>query len=119
MGGAFGINLGVVCLELRTRFHAEALTATQDYANSTARRLTSQVEHLLARSGLPETIQKSGALEYLGSIVQGQSLSLAFLDTFILGAIVAPAAVPPLFLLSRSHHRQGAATLPVVVLPVA
>ena len=95
LGGAFGINLGVVFLELRTRFHAEALTATQDYANSTTRRLISQVEHLLARSGLPETIQKSGALEYLGSIVQGQSLSLAFQDTFILGAIVALAAVPP------------------------
>ena len=107
LGGAFGINLGVVFLEQRTRFHAEALTATQDYANSTTGRLIHQVEHLLARAGLPETIQKSGALEYLGGIVQGQSLSLAFQDTFIIGAIVALAAVPPAFLLSRSQRQQS------------
>lgn len=111
LGGAFGINLGVVFLDLRTRFHAEALTATQDYANSTSIRLIHQVEHLLARTGLPETIQKSGALEYLGSVVQGQSLSLAFQDTFIIGAIVALAAVPPAFLLSRSQRQQRVATL--------
>ena len=109
LGGAFGINLGVVFLEIRTRFHAEALTATQDYANSTTMRLISQVEHLLARTGLPQTVQKSGALEYLGSIVQAQSLSLAFQDTFIIGAIVALAAVPPAFLLSRSQRQQSAA----------
>jgi predicted MFS family arabinose efflux permease len=105
LGGAFGINLGVVFLEMRNRFHAEALTATQDYANSTTERLIDQVMQLLSRAGLPHQVQRSGALEYLGSIVQGQSLSLAFQDTFIVGAIVALVALLPAFMLSRSQSQ--------------
>src|SRR3546814_12536752 len=39
LGGACGVNLLVVFLEMRPRFHAEALTATQSFANATSREL--------------------------------------------------------------------------------
>ena len=35
LGGAFGINLMVAFFEVRTHFHADALTATQDWGNFT------------------------------------------------------------------------------------
>lgn len=105
LGGAFGINLAVVFLEMRTRFHAEALTATQDYGNDTTQRLIDQVRALMAQAGLPDALQRAGALEYLGAIVHGQSQMLAFQDTFIIGAGVALAAVLPAWMLSQSQRQ--------------
>jgi hypothetical protein len=105
LGGAFGINLSVVFLEMRTRFHAEALTATQDYGNQTTERMIVQLKALLGRAGLPETIQKSGALEYLAAIINGQSQMLGFQDTFIIVAGVALAALLPAYVLSQSQRR--------------
>src|SRR3546814_18502692 len=37
LGGACGVNLLVVFLEMRTRFHAEALTATQSFRSEERR----------------------------------------------------------------------------------
>src|SRR6266436_5514749 len=64
LGGAFGINLMVAFFEVRTRFHADALTATQDWGNRTTDRLLKLVEQLMQRSGLPYQQQKAGAYEY-------------------------------------------------------
>ena len=105
LGGAFGINLMVAFFEIRTRFHADALTATQDWGNRTTERLLTQVEQLLQRSGLPHQQQKAGALDYLASILQTNAQMLAFSDTFIVIALVALAALLPAALLSRSQQR--------------
>ena len=105
LGGAFGTILFVAFLETRTRFHAEALTATQDYANHTSDQLIGQVKMLLRAAGLPEQLQRAGALEYLGTVVQAQSLALAFQDTFIVVAAVALLALLPAWILSRSQRR--------------
>src|SRR5947207_8301497 len=67
LGGAFGINLMVAFFEIRTRFHADALTATQDWGNRSTERLLEQVEKLMQRSGLPYQQQKAGALDYLAT----------------------------------------------------
>jgi EmrB/QacA subfamily drug resistance transporter len=105
LGGAFGINLMVAFFEIRTRFHADALTATQDWGNRTTERLLTQVEQLLQRSGLPHQQQKAGALDYLASLLQTNAQMLAFSDTFIVIALVALAALLPAALLSRSQRR--------------
>ena len=105
LGGAFGINLIVAFFEVRTRFHADALTATQHWGNHTTERLLLEVERLMGRSGLPFQQQKAAALEYLGTMVNTQAQMLAFSDTFIIIAIVALAALVPAALLSRSQLR--------------
>jgi EmrB/QacA subfamily drug resistance transporter len=105
LGGAFGINLMVAFFEIRTRFHADALTATQDWGNRTTERLLTQVEQLMQRSGLPYQQQKAGALEYLGTILHGKAEMLAFQDTFIIVGVVALAALIPAAMLSRSQRR--------------
>jgi MFS transporter, DHA2 family, multidrug resistance protein len=105
LGGAFGINLMVAFFEVRTRFHADALTATQDWGNHTTERLLQQVERLLQREGLPYQQQKAGALEFLGSMLNAKAQMLAFSDTFIVIAVVALAALVPAAMLSRSQRR--------------
>src|SRR3546814_2500910 len=86
LGGACGVNLLVVFLEMRTRFHAEALTATQSFANATSRELLGSVEGILAQTGVSEAHQLPGALHYLGQMVYAQASALAFQDTFLAAA---------------------------------
>jgi len=105
LGGAFGINLMVAFFEVRTRFHADALTATQGWDNHTTERLLHQVQQLLQRSGLPFQQQKAGALEYLGTILNINAQSMAFSDTFIVVGAVALLALIPAAMLSRSQRR--------------
>ena len=105
LGGAFGINLMVAFFEVRTRFHADALAATQDWGNRSASRLLTLVEQLMQRSGLPFQQQKAGAYDYLGVIVQAQAQTLAFSDTFIIVGLVALVALVPAAMLSRSQRR--------------
>jgi hypothetical protein len=50
-------------------------------------------------------VQRSGALEYLASIINGQSQMLAFQDTYIIVAGVALAAMLPAWLLSQSQKQ--------------
>jgi EmrB/QacA subfamily drug resistance transporter len=105
LGGAFGINLMVAFFEIRTRFHADALTATQGWDNRTTQWLLQQVEHLMQRSGLPYQQQKAGAYEYLASILSAKAQMLAFSDTFIVVGVVALVALIPAAMLSRSQRR--------------
>ncbi|HTE35018.1 MAG TPA: DHA2 family efflux MFS transporter permease subunit [Reyranella sp.] len=106
LGGAFGINLMVAFFEVRTHFHAEALTATQDWRNPTSQRLLALVEQLLQRdSGLPLQQQKAAAYEYLGSMLHAKAQMFAFSDTFIVIGIVALLALLPAAMLSRSQRR--------------
>ena len=102
LGGAFGINLMVAFFEVRTRFHADALTATQGWDNHTTERLLHQVQQLLQRAGLPFQQQKAGALEYLGTILNINAQSMAFSDTFIVVGAVSLLALIPAAMLSRS-----------------
>jgi DHA2 family multidrug resistance protein len=106
LGGAFGINLMVAFFQYRTHFHAEALTATQDWANPTTHRLLAQVEQLMQRmSGLPLQQQKAAAHEYLGSMLHVKAEMLAFSDTFIVVGVVALLALIPAAMLSRTQRR--------------
>ena len=105
LGGAFGINLLVAFFEVRTRFHADALTATQAWDNNATQRLLVQVEQLMQRSGLPLQQQKAAAYDYLGEILSAKAQMLAFSDTFIVVGVVALVALIPAGMLSRSQRK--------------
>lgn len=108
LGGAFGINLMVAFFEIRTRFHAEALTATQDWGNAVTLELIDRLERLLRQAGLPHQAQRGGALERLGETIDAQAQILAFSDTFIAIGAVALAALLPALMLSRSQRQARA-----------
>jgi MFS family permease len=106
LGGAFGTNLLVAFFEVRTHFHAEALTATQDWGNFTSSRLLVLVEHIMLQAkGLPPQQQKAGAYDYLGTIIFAKAEMLAFSDTFIVIGLVGLVALIPAAMLSRSQRR--------------
>lgn len=103
LGGAFGVNCVVVISEYRTAFHADALTATQTSANVPARELIGRVEGLLAESGLPEAAQRSGALDYLGSVIHAQAQTFGFQDAFMVICMVFIATLIPAWILKRTE----------------
>src|SRR5690606_11686864 len=63
LGGAAGTNLIVVWLQIRTQFHAEALTATQTADNHTVRHFLNEVESSYEAAGLPSSLGDPLALD--------------------------------------------------------
>ncbi len=101
LGGSLGLAAWVVFVETRTQMHSEALTATQSAGNETTRTLVQEVERLLGEAGLPAEQQASGALFYLGEVIQAQASTLGFQDGFLLLVAFFLAAMIPAWLLGR------------------
>jgi len=101
-GGAVGITSLVVFAEQRTQFHSEALTATQTPGNLTSQQMLDQVADLMGKAGLPEGLTDSGALHYLGKVIEAQALTLGFQDGFIMISVVFALALIPAWILGRA-----------------
>jgi len=106
LGGAFGINVLVALLEMRTQFHLDALTATQNAGNVATRELLRQAGSLLAEGGVPPALRETLALEHLGRILEAQAQTLAFQDGFQMIALVFIAALVPGWFLGRASSRR-------------
>jgi EmrB/QacA subfamily drug resistance transporter len=105
MGGAFGVNLTAVAIEMRTARHAELLTATQTPDNAQSTELLARVAELLHRWGLSDAALQPGALDYLGQVVHAQALALGFQDAFFLTCFAFALAFVPAWLLGRTAGR--------------
>ncbi|MGA8007130.1 MAG: DHA2 family efflux MFS transporter permease subunit, partial [Burkholderiales bacterium] len=82
LGGAFGVNLTAVSLELSTARHADLLTSTQTPDNAQSMELLARVGELMHRAGVPDAVLGPGALDYLGDVIYAQALGLGFQDAF-------------------------------------
>ena len=102
-GGAFGISSLVVFSEQRIQFHGEALTATQTAANATTREMLGQVEAIMNQAGVSEAFQDSGALYYLGKVIEAQARTMGYQDGFIMISIVFVLALIPAWVLGRAN----------------
>ena len=102
MGGAFGVNLTAVAIDMRTARHAELLTATQTPDNAQSAELLARVAALLHRSGISDAAMQSGALDYLGKIIHAQALALGFQDAFFFTCFAFALAFFPAWLLGRT-----------------
>jgi len=105
LGGAFGINLTAVALEVRTARHADQIAATQTPDNAQSMELLSRVGELLHRSGVPDAVTGPGALDYLGQVVYAQARTLGFQDTFFYTFFAFALALIPAWLLGRAGPR--------------
>jgi DHA2 family multidrug resistance protein len=101
LGGSLGLTAWVAFVQTRTELHSEALTATQRADNATTRQLVQEVERLLDSAGLPREEQASGALHYLGRVIEAQASTLGFQDGFMLLVVAFIAAMVPAWLLGR------------------
>jgi hypothetical protein len=102
MGGAFGVNLTAVAIDLRSARHADLLTATQTPDNTQSTELLARVAELLQRGGLPDSALQPGALDYLGRVVYAQALGLGFQDAFFFICFAFALAFVPAWLLGRA-----------------
>jgi EmrB/QacA subfamily drug resistance transporter len=103
LGGAFGVNLLSVILDRRTSFHANALASVETAGNSATAELLRTMESVLARGGLPESLQAAGALHYLDRVVYAQAYTLGFRDSFLICGIAFLLAVIPAAIMARTR----------------
>lgn len=102
LGGSFGISLFVVWTEQRTQIYSDALTATQTPANSSSSQLLQLVSELLNAGGVSSAIRESGALHFLGNVVQAQATTFGFQDGFLFIAAVFICALIPTWIVKRA-----------------
>lgn len=110
LGGAFGVNLTAVSLELSTARHAEQLTATQTPDNAQSVELLARVGELMHRAGVPDAVLGPGALDYLGDVIYAQALGLGFRDAFFQICFAFVLALVPAWLLGRAGRAQPVPT---------
>ncbi|HAD86052.1 MAG TPA: MFS transporter, partial [Rhodospirillaceae bacterium] len=82
MGGAFGVNMTAVTIEMRTAYHADFLTATQTNVKGPTAEMLDRVRELLNAAGVPSPADGAMALDYLGRVVYAQANTFAFHDSF-------------------------------------
>jgi DHA2 family multidrug resistance protein len=105
LGGTLGTNAWVVFVQMRTQFHSDAFTATQDPANVVSRELLEKVGQLLREGGVTDVSNQSTALHYLGQVVHAQATTLGFQDGFFIFAIVFVLAMIPAWMLGPGRRR--------------
>lgn len=103
LGAAFILNAVVAYLEYRVRFHGDALTATQTAASQTSQSFLDEVRRILSESGVPDAAQSSGALHYLGQIIQAQAQVLGFQDAFTALAGLCLLSFIAVYVLTRTR----------------
>ena len=107
LGGAFGINTLVVIMEQRTQFHSDHLIATQTAANATTREILDIVQRLLGAGGVPQSLQDTIALDYLGKTIYAQANTMGFQDGFVIIALVFLIAMIPATVLGWALRRRA------------
>ena len=108
MGGAFGVNITAVTLEMRTAFHADMITATQDKLKGSTADLMTKIEALVHRAGVGAPTDQAMAYDFLGKVVHAQANIFAFHDSFMQIAAVFAVALIPAFILGRARERERA-----------
>lgn len=108
MGGAFGVNLTAVSIEMQTAHHADQLTATQTSDNTESLQVLDMISQLLSSGGIPDAMLSNGALNYLSAVIYAQARTLGFQDSFFqICFAFAIAFVPAWFLSRASRKRKG------------
>lgn len=104
LGGAFGVNLLSILLLRRTRFHTDAVNATQSYDNSTTLEMLAIVQQQLLDAGITRIEQGAVAIQYLAGSLQLQATIIAFRDCFVVAAIVFLLTLLPTWMLKKERR---------------
>ncbi len=102
MGGAFGVNVTALSIDMRTAHHADILTATQTSSNVESLVVIDRVSKLLQEEGMPSVAGQSGALNYLSDVIYAQALTFGFQDSFVQICFAFCIAFIPAWFLGRA-----------------
>ncbi|MEK9752089.1 MAG: MFS transporter, partial [Rhodospirillaceae bacterium] len=105
MGGAFGVNITAVTIEMQTAHHADLLTATQTSSNTQSLQVLDMISKLLSAGGVPDAALHGGALNYLGAVVYAQARTFGFQDSFTHICFAFVIAFVPAWMLGRAARR--------------
>ncbi|MDA0663677.1 MAG: hypothetical protein O3B08_12715 [Proteobacteria bacterium] len=83
--------------------HSDALTLTQTAANAVTREMLETVRGILGAGGVPESLQNSAALHYLGRVVTAQADTRGFQDGFLAISLLFMAALIPAWPFGRTR----------------
>ena len=70
------------------------------------REFLDSVEVLLDESGVPSALHESGALHYLGEVIEAQAATQGFQDGFLFISFVFVCALIPTWILQRAGRRK-------------
>ncbi len=105
LGGAFGVNMTAVTIEMRTAYHADFLTATQVSDKGPTAEMLDKVRELLNAAGVPSPTDGAVALDFLGKVLYAQANTFAFHDSFRQIALIFGLTLIPAFILGRSRSK--------------
>jgi MFS transporter, DHA2 family, multidrug resistance protein len=106
MGGAFGVNLTAVSIEMQTARHADLLTATQTSDNTQSLQVLERISELLSAGGIPQAMLDHGSLNYLSAVIYAQARTLGFQDSFFQICFAFGIAFIPAWFLGRASRKK-------------
>ncbi|MBT3660634.1 MAG: DHA2 family efflux MFS transporter permease subunit [Rhodospirillaceae bacterium] len=106
MGGAFGVNVTALSIEMRTAHHADLLTATQTSDNTQSLEVLERISKLLSEGGIPDAALSAGSLNYLSEVIYAQARTFGFQDSFFQIAFAFCVAFIPAWFLGRASRKR-------------
>jgi DHA2 family multidrug resistance protein len=108
IGGSVGISLVTFYLARRAQVHQNMLVGNINPYNDRFRQALSGITKTFTAAGSSPTAASSQAYAQLYGAVQRQSSMLAYIDCFVLLAMLFAALIPFVFLMKKVSHQKGA-----------
>ncbi len=108
-GGSFGIAIVSTMVDRRSQFHQSRLAEHVTQANPAVRRWEDAYAQIrMARGGVTQWMADQQAVGLLGRMVGRQARFYAYMDIYVLFAIMALVALPFVFLMKKSVTKGSA-----------
>ena len=104
MGGATGVAITALAIEVQTAYHMDHLVSSQVISGHSSREALDKIAEVLRTGGFYDSAEQSGAIQYLTEIVYSQARTLGFQDSFFLISLTFFIALIPAFLLRQSTN---------------
>ena len=101
LGTSLGTTAWVVFLEIRTQFHSNALSSTQDPSNQTSQEFLSRIGSIYKELGLTISNIEALSLIHLSDIIYLQSHKFGFQDGFTVLSSIFIIAMIPAYLIGK------------------
>lgn len=105
LGGAFGVNLMSLALDLRTEFHASVLAQEVTSAGARIDELLARLQSVYTSLGVSDGLSDEAALGFLGRMLAQQGYTFAFHDAFFMLGVTFLVALAPAWLMGKVATR--------------
>jgi DHA2 family multidrug resistance protein len=104
LGTSLGTTSWVVFLEIRTQYHSNALSSTQDPSNQTSREFLLNIGRIYRELGLSISDIEALSLIHLSDIIYLQSNKFGFQDGFTVLSAIFIIAMIPAYLIGKKKY---------------